>query len=213
MQNRFYSNLVELLSGNSILKAEFTFANATSILTSAAHGFVNGDVVRLSNSGGALPNGLLSTIDYFVYVIDADTLYLYTDSEFNTLATAADDGTGTHSISAIIRKVNVKDFIHILVAINTSDSAALNIKCVGTLNDEDINFSDASDKDNPWAYIQMKKLDDGSSVNGSTGLTLNGTDINEIYEINVNALSQLSFNLSSVTAGKMRIAFVGFTNS
>lgn len=81
-----------------------TVANATDIWTSSAHGFVSGEAVRLTNSGGALPAGTDAVTTYFVGKIDADTFYLY-DTLANALAggatgrvNATGDGTGTHSI-------------------------------------------------------------------------------------------------------------------
>ncbi len=81
-----------------------TVANATDIWTSAAHGFTDGESVRLSNSGGALPAGTDSTTTYYTGKIDANTFYLY-DTRAHALAggatglvNATGDGTGTHSI-------------------------------------------------------------------------------------------------------------------
>lgn len=81
-----------------------TVANATDIWTLTAHGFVTGERVRLTNSGGALPANASATTDYYVSVIDADTFKLYT-SQANAVAAGATglldvsgDGTGTQSI-------------------------------------------------------------------------------------------------------------------
>jgi len=73
----------------------FTAANATNLFTSAGHGLSNGDVVLVSNSGGALPSGLSTYTPY--YVINRTT----NDFQLSTTAggSAVDittDGTGTH---------------------------------------------------------------------------------------------------------------------
>lgn len=54
----------------------FTANASTDFLTAAAHGYVNGDVVVLSNSGGILPAGLSPSTGYFVVNKTADTLQL-----------------------------------------------------------------------------------------------------------------------------------------
>lgn len=81
-----------------------TVANATEIWTLNSHGFVSGEAVRLTNSGGALPAGSDAVTTYFTGAIDANTFYLY-DTRANAVAGGATgrvavsgDGTGTHSI-------------------------------------------------------------------------------------------------------------------
>ncbi len=75
----------------------------TNVITSAAHGFVTGRKVVLSNSGGALPGGTSNTT-YYLIVLDADTFKL-SDSLAHALAgtnivdiTSAAGG-GTHSLT------------------------------------------------------------------------------------------------------------------
>jgi hypothetical protein len=80
-----------------------TVANATEIWTSVAHGFVTGQVVRLTNAGGALPAGSAANTSYYVRKIDADTFYLYTSIAGALAGGATDmllvsgDGTGTQT--------------------------------------------------------------------------------------------------------------------
>lgn len=78
-------------------------ANATSNrLTISTHGLSTGDgPFVVSNSGGALPGGLVAGTLYWVRVIDADTVELTLTREAVTGATLVDitsAGSGTHSI-------------------------------------------------------------------------------------------------------------------
>lgn len=82
--------------GSDSAGKDFTVVAATDIFTSSAHGFLTGEIVRLSTSG-TLPAGLSSSVSYYVSKIDTDTFYLYTDNKLTTKANATDTGTGTHT--------------------------------------------------------------------------------------------------------------------
>lgn len=212
MQNRGYSKNQELVNIATALSAVFTFANATSICTSSAHGLRDGDVVRVSSTT-TLPDGLSATTNYFIKVIDVDTFYLYLDSEFKTLATTADDGTGDHSFFLQSRKMNVKDYKVVVISLSTAGNANFTMKCQGSSRDEAPEFADAASATNPWSYIQMVNLDDGDTIDGTTGTGPTGTDINKQYEVNTNALSWICFDFTTITAGKAQIVASGFDNN
>lgn len=81
----------------------FTADNATEIFTKAAHGLLTGDgPLQVSNSGGALPTGLVAVTDYWVIKIDANTFYLATtiaNALAGTHLSISTNGTGTQTIS------------------------------------------------------------------------------------------------------------------
>jgi uncharacterized phiE125 gp8 family phage protein len=78
----------------------FTAVAATDLLTAKGRTFTNGDIVRVTNSGGALPTPLTEVTDYYVVGVSGSTLQLSL-----TLAGAAinltDAGVGTHFIGEI----------------------------------------------------------------------------------------------------------------
>jgi hypothetical protein len=87
----------------------FTAANATEQFTIAAHGLQTGDgPFQVSNSGGALPTGLSAATDYWVIVVDVNTIKLAT-SLANALAGTnlliSTDGTGTQTIADTVSTV------------------------------------------------------------------------------------------------------------
>ena len=78
-----------------------TFANATDIITSTAHGFLTakGPIV-FSNSGGALPAGISANTPYYPIRIDANTFRIATTRARASAGTFVDfttDGTGTNT--------------------------------------------------------------------------------------------------------------------
>ncbi len=89
------------LSYASTLPAKtFTADSTTDILTSTSHGFAYGLLVRVTNSGGALPGGLSASVDYYVNPTSANTFQLAT-SIANLVAGVyvdmSSNGTGTQT--------------------------------------------------------------------------------------------------------------------
>ena len=79
---------------------------------SVAHGMYTGEILQVSNSGGALPAGLSVSTDYYVIKIDADNYQLATSLTNAWAGTNIDitgAGTGTHSHQEIGPYVVVSD--------------------------------------------------------------------------------------------------------
>ena len=94
-----YADLFKLLvtdQGYTSQTFTVTIANP-AVFTKTAHGFTNGERLRLSTTG-ALPTGLNTTADYFVEKLTDNTFYL-TTSVFGVATRVITTGTqsGTHS--------------------------------------------------------------------------------------------------------------------
>ena len=72
-------------------------------ITIESHGLVKNDKIQLSNSGGSLPTGLLIDTDYYVIVVDEDTIQLSDSVDGSAInVTATGSGTNTVEFSPII---------------------------------------------------------------------------------------------------------------
>ncbi len=88
---------LELLYGTQNTGVELDGAtNATNKLDKTGHVLNNGDKIMLSNSGGALPNGLNDYTSYYVVNKGANDFQVSLTSG-GGVETFSDDGTGTHS--------------------------------------------------------------------------------------------------------------------
>jgi len=72
----------------------FTANATTNVLTATGHPFANGDIVRLHNSGGALPAGLDQT-SYYAVGVSGNTLQVSL-TEGGAAVDITGAGTGTH---------------------------------------------------------------------------------------------------------------------
>lgn len=119
----------------------FTAANATEILTSAAHGLQTGDgPVRVSNAGGGLPGGLAAATDYWIIRLSADTFQFAASREgalAGTVVLLSSDGTGTQTLSDT---ADTKRLVTLASGIDTDSDTGAAIppsKAVAlTMNDE-----------------------------------------------------------------------------
>lgn len=116
------------------------------------------------------------------------------------------DGVGNY--------IDVRDFRNVVITIASEDSSELVVKCVGAIGDTSPDFTAAQSPTNQWDYIEMADLTDSSApVRGATGITLTGTDVCNIYEINVNGLDWLNFIISSYAVGKLTITLTEVDNA
>lgn len=88
----------------------FTVDVATDVLTSTMKGTKQGQLVRVSNSGGALPGGLSAGTNYYWIYLTPTTGKLATSRELANAGTnvgISDAGTGTHSIFEGVAQASV----------------------------------------------------------------------------------------------------------
>lgn len=100
------------------------------------------------------------------------------------------------------------DFRNAIVTIATTGSANMTIKCQGAIGNTAPTFSSASSVTNPWDYVQMVDLQDGNFLAGDTGMVLTGTDDVRQFEVNINALDYINFNVTARAAGSVTITII-----
>lgn len=89
-----------------VASENFTADHTTDILVTAAV-YATGDMVRLTNTGGSLPTGLLADTDYFVIIDTTTSIKLaltYENALLGTFVAFTTNGTGTHSIQTLSYK-------------------------------------------------------------------------------------------------------------
>ena len=81
----------------SIAGKSFTVSNSSGILvTSSSHGLVDTQVIRVTNTGGSLPTGLATGVDYYVKYVNANTFRLALTSGGTAIA-YTNAGSPTHN--------------------------------------------------------------------------------------------------------------------
>ena len=100
---------------------------------------------------------------------------------------------------------NVSDYKFITIMLGTAGSANLTVKCQGSIGDDAPDFSAPQSVSNHWDYIDVTDLQDGSSIDGDTGIAPAGTDDFRLLEINASNLKWINFTVTAYTAGSITV--------
>lgn len=108
--------------------------------------------------------------------------------------------------------IMVDDFTHIVLSFDTASSANLTIKVQGSIQEAEPTWGSAQAVANQWDYLQIKDLEDGSSIDGDTGVAVSGTDDNRMFEVNVNGLKWINVIVTARSAGAVTVKAKCFSN-
>ncbi len=100
------------LRAKIVADSTFTTTHAANTLTDNGHGLRTGTGPVRVSSDGTLPAGLTAGTDYWVIVVDANTLKLATSLANALQETAIDftsDGSGTHTMHDVTGSENAED--------------------------------------------------------------------------------------------------------
>lgn len=200
------------LLSNVTPKAITSSTDATPIVvTCTAHGFTTGDRVMIyghtTNIGA---NGI-----YKVTVLTADTFSLGDEITGADIA-GSGAGAGAGGIALLAPQVLLaSDFINIELQVSTGGTTTTTIKIAGSQGRPEAsatsprldypNIGATVSPANPYSFLQMVNLADGSAVNGADGIVVAGTDITNNYEININSVKYITVVPVSWSQGAITI--------
>lgn len=101
--------------------------------------------------------------------------------------------------------INVSNYKAIEVQVRTKTSASCTIKFAFSMSDTQPDFTSAPSYTNPYDYAQIAWLNNDSSIPGSTGIVLIGTDIIRIYEVNTNFIKWFCPIITAYSAGVVTV--------
>lgn len=127
--------------------------------------------------------------------------------KYTILDSASSTGAG--------KVIDVSDFRHCILSVTTANSANATIQFQGSIQDnydDSLDFGSAQAVGNAWDYIEVYDLEDGSAIDGDTGISPAGTDDYRLFEVNINALRFLTANVTAHSAGNITVKALVFTN-
>lgn len=115
------------------------------------------------------------------------------------------------------KTIPATEFKNAIIELSSASSGSFVIKAqwamgIGTLWNTAPNFGTSKSATNPWDYLEMIDLNDGSSIDGDTWITFAWTDDVRLFEVNINAMDFLNFEISSYTAGSVNLRVRLYTN-
>lgn len=182
------------------------------VVTSAGHGFVDGDRVFIyGHTTNIAANGLRK-----VTVLSSSTYSLQGEFAGENIAGS---GAGAGGASGFCMKAPdvllCSDFKAIDYQIITAGTATMTIKVAGSqgkLEPDSTSprfdypvFGATVSKTNPYSFLQIVNLDSGTATAGSTGIAVAGTDICNLYEANVNGVKYSTAFPTAWTQGSITV--------
>lgn len=190
------------------------------VVTATAHGLANGDRVLIyGHTTNLAANGIFKAAS-----VTANTFALV--DEFSG-ANIAGSGGGAGSSGLLIAAppiVRVEDYRNIIIQASTAGTATTTLKVAGSLGKpyasantspryDFPNFGATVAPANPYTFLQIINLDTAAAVNGATGIVVGGTDINNQYECNINAMKYFTIFPITWTQGAITVKLLVTTNT
>lgn len=180
------------------------------VVTKASHGYSNGDLVMINgHTTNVAANGIFRVANK-----DANTFEL-TDRYTGANIAGSGGGAGADGVVMLAPKILlVEDFRNCIFSVETTGSANFTLKPAGSLgkpvsaqnsHGDTPNFAATQSPSNPYSFLQIINLDTAAAVNGATGVTSAGTDLHNMYEVNINAVKYLTFVLTAWSAGALTV--------
>lgn len=182
------------------------------VVTKASHGYSTGDLVMINgHTTNIAANGMFK-----ITVLSSSTFSL---QNYVTGANVAGSGAGAGSGGVVVlapKIMYVADWRNVIISVSTSGSFNGTFKIAGSLGKPVVLPSDKASEDtpnfgatisasNPYSFLQIINLDTAAAVNGATGVTSAGTDLQNTYEINVNGVKYIAPIFTAWTAGTVTV--------
>lgn len=187
---------VNILNAAYGLAIESSTNAAPIVVTITGHPFATGDKVTImSHATNTAANGT-----WTITKVDADTFEL--DG-----STGNGEGAGTGTCADAGKIIDVSDFSTVVfkVATDGGGTAAMTVKCAGSLSDSAPDFAASQTVSNHYDYIDLIDLQDNASVDGDTGFVVATADDYRTFELNVGGMKYVTFVITAGTAGQVTI--------
>ena len=191
-----------------IKTADFTAAT-TDVITSAAHGLNNGDMIVLTTTG-TLPAGLELATVYKVREATTGTFKLSVQST-NVHVDVTDTGSGTQTwtMHDVGHAINVEYYKNneIMLDSDGGGDAEMTVKFLASYQKDAPDFSAAQSASNSFFTIAVKQLsgDSTSVVAGDTGVAFVGADKHLAFNIEDNTIVWLCAIIDPYVAGEITL--------
>lgn len=196
---------VVVYDASALPQSTFTVVAATDVFTSgAAHGFTIGDKLQ-GTTATTLPAGLSLLTNYYVISIPSTTTFKLSATLGGPSVDATDTGTGTHTYHLKGRMIYVGDYSHIDLSVNFTTTPTMTVKFQSTSQRDDIDCSLAQSATNRWDYADVSGSQNGTSIDGDTGIAVAGAVDNVIVEVNTSGKQYVSADITAWTAGKLSV--------
>jgi len=182
----------------SKVQATFTVNATTDVITSTAHGLQGDECLQLTTAT-TLPAGLSLLTNYYVISRTVDTFQLALTPR-GSAVDITDTGTGTHTFHLKGKAFNVGGFDSVALTLDFSGTPTMTVKIQGSIQDG-VDFNAVQSANNRWDYLEVVDLEDGTAIDGDTGIACSGSADHRILEVNVTRMVWINVEVTAWTAG------------
>lgn len=206
-----------ILNNIGIITGVFVAA-AGGVMTDAAHGLKEDDMVVLTTDG-TLPVGLSLATVYYVKYLTTGTFMLKAGSgpvQAISTAVATDNDTWTmHDIGRVMQVANNRI---VTLSLDGDNTPVMTIKILGSISDDCPNFSAAKSPTNRYEHISTQDMQNAYAViKGDTGISFTDTagTNNRMLSVDVKSLGLkwLCAIITSFTTGDITIKAKAISNN
>jgi len=199
---------VEIFKPTAVVSAAFTAAT-TDIITSAAHGLSEGDLLQFTTAT-TLPAGLSLATNYYVISPTTNT-FMVSATPHGTQVNITDTGTGTHTFHLKGKTVYVGDYDVLNLSLSFSSTPTMTVKVQGSDSLSAPDFNAAQSTTNLHDFIDIIDEEDGASIDGDTGVSCAGTADYRKFSINTDRKQWVSVVCTAWTAGFLGVSLSAYS--
>ena len=109
--------------------------------------------------------------------------------------------------------INVEEYNNIAIQLGIPTGSTLVVKAMASNSEEAPNFAAAQSLDNHFDYIQLIDLEDGSTIDGDTGIPVTASLEFRNLVVNTANIKWINFVVSGFTAGSATVKVLPVDNS
>lgn len=99
--------------------------------------------------------------------------------------------------------IDVKDYDEVMLMLNMATGTAT-VKFAGSA-DSSVDFTAAASATNFWDYIDVTDAEDGSSIDGDTGVATSTSADHRLFKVSTKGLTFINANVTAWTAGAITV--------
>lgn len=174
------------------------------VVTATAHGLSNDDLVLIvGHTTNIAANGIHRVAN------KADNTFELVDKDTRANIAGTGGGAGADGICMAAPVIPlVSDFRNAILSVFTSGTTTATIKIHSSIGKTDgscPDFAAIASPSNPYDFTQIIDLEDGTALDGDTGIVASGADEARKFEVNTNAIKYLTAFPVTWTQGAITI--------
>ena len=190
------------------------------VVTATAHGLSVGQRVMIyGHTTNVAANGIFQVI-----AVGSSSTFSLGDEITGANVAGSGAGAGSSGLLVVAPPVPlITGFRNAILQIGTTGTSTLTLKVAGSVGRPKAsatgprydypNMGATVVPSNPYYFLQIIPLDTQTALAGNTGLALSGADINNNYEVNINAIKYLTVVPTAWTQGVITAKLLLTTNA